>query len=93
MDYRAVLQWRTPVPEDIALRKLIYQHAVAYQDNAPASLALCGYRYDPLDLPPDKTAELWGIGVPKSMRCPKCTQALRDAGYSLWNVDAEALGS
>jgi hypothetical protein len=32
-DYQAVIQWRTPVPEDVALRKLAYQHAVAYRDN------------------------------------------------------------
>jgi hypothetical protein len=91
-DYRAVLQWRTPVPEDIALRKLAYQHGIAYRDNMPEPLALCGHQYDPLDLPPDRAVQLWGIGVPKSMRCPKCTQALRDAGYSLWNIDANALG-
>jgi hypothetical protein len=91
-DYRAVLQWRTPVPEDVALRKLAYQHAVVYRDNAPEPLALCGYQYDPLDLPPEKAVQIWGIGVPKSMRCPKCAQALRDAGYSLWNIDANALG-
>ena len=91
-DYRAVLQWRTPVPEDVALRKLAYQHAVVYRGNAPEQLALCGYQYDPLDLPPERAAQIWGLGVPKSMRCPKCTRALRDAGYSLWNIDANALG-
>jgi len=36
--------------------------------------------------------QIWGIGVPKSMRCPKCTRILREAGYSLWNIDANALG-
>jgi hypothetical protein len=93
MDYRAVLQWRTPVPEDIAQRKLVRQHAIAYKDGVPEPLALCGYRYDPLDLAPKGTAELWGIGVAKPMRCGECCQALRDAGYPLWDIDASVLGS
>jgi hypothetical protein len=80
------------VPEDVALRKLAYQHAIAYRDNVPEPLALCGYQYDPLDLPPEKAVQIWGIGVPKSMRCPKCTRVLREAGYSLWKIDANALG-
>jgi len=90
--YQAVMEWRTPVPEDYEKRVLIREHAVAYQSGTPQLLALCGYQYDPLDLPAAKVFAPWGLGVEKAMRCPACTKALRDAGYSLWNLDPWALG-
>lgn len=92
MNYQAVMEWRTPVPEDYEKRVLIREHAVGYLGRAPQPLALCGYQYDPLDLPADNVQALWGLGVEKPMRCPACTKALRDAGYSLWNIDPWALG-
>jgi hypothetical protein len=90
--YQAVMEWRQPVPEDYEKRVLIREHAVAYRERVPQPLALCGYKYDPLDLPSDKVFAPWGLGVEKPMRCPVCTKTLRDAGYQLWNVDPWALG-
>ena len=79
-------------PEDYEKRMLIREHAVAYRNGAPQPLALCGYQYDPLDLPAAKVFAPWGLGVERAMRCPACTKALRDAGYTLWNLDPWALG-
>lgn len=92
LNYQAVMEWRTPVPEAYGKRVLSREHAVRYLDRTPQPLALCGYWYDPLDLPADNVAALWGLGVEKPMRCPACAKALRDAGYSLWNIDPWALG-
>jgi hypothetical protein len=82
-----VYQWREPVPEDLALRDLVYQHAVDSRDGDPKPTALCGYRYDPRYL-----GALWGIGVAKSDRCPKCTQLLKDAHVSTWNIEPNVFG-
>jgi hypothetical protein len=73
-------------------RGITAQHAVTYTDRLPAPAALCGYQYDPADLPAAKTAILWGIGIPKAARCPTCAQALRAQHYALWDIDPWALG-
>lgn len=93
VSYQGVFQWREQTVGDNDKRVLTYQHAVAYLDGVPEPVALCGYQYGPDDLPPPRTAVIWGIGVPKRQRCPGCTAALRKAGYTLWDVDARALGS
>jgi hypothetical protein len=97
LNYQAVMEWRSPVPEDYGKRVLIRQHAVSYLDRAPQPLALCGYRYDPLDLPADNVAALWGLGVEnlcgaRRVRRPCTTQAIhsgtstpgRWAAYKTW---------
>lgn len=90
--YQGVCQWQSPVPEDYRQRVLAWQHALVYRGRVPQPAALCGYRYDLEDLPREGTAAIWGLGIPKSKRCPKCTQGLREAGYELWNIDQWALG-
>lgn len=86
-----VSQWREPVPEDPALRRLLYQHAVVYQEGKPEPAAICRYQYDPRDLA-DDGMRIWGLAVDKWDRCRKCTQLLRDAGQSIWNIEPGALG-
>jgi hypothetical protein len=85
--YGAVDEWRTPVPDDYSQRVRVRQHAVTYQDGAPRPQAMCGYQYDPLDCPPDGPRQLWGLGVPKNLRCQECVQALRDGKYQSWDID------
>ena len=90
--YQGIFEWRKPVPEEFSKRELVYQHAVAYLDGVPQPSALCGYQYSQDDLPPPKTAVIWGLGVSKRRRCPTCTIALRKAGYGLWDINPRALG-
>jgi hypothetical protein len=85
--YRAVDEWRTPVPDDYSQRERARQHAVTYQNGVPRPQALCGYQYDPLDCPPDGHPQIWGLGVPKYLRCKECEKALRDGGYPAWDID------
>jgi hypothetical protein len=87
MAYTAVDEWRTPVPDDYSQRERVRQHAVTSQDGVPRPQALCGYQYDPLDCPPDGPRQIWGLGVPKYLRCKECEKALRDGGFPAWNIE------
>jgi hypothetical protein len=83
----AVDEWRTPVPDDYSQRERVRQHAVTFQDGVPRPQALCGYQYDPLDCPQDGRAQIWGLGVPKYLRCKECEKALRDGGFPGWDIE------
>jgi hypothetical protein len=80
-------EWRKPVPDDYSQRQRVGHHAVISQNGVPQLQALCGYRYDPLDFPPDGKTQWWGLGVPKYQRCRECQRALRAGGFPTWNID------
>lgn len=90
--YGGVAEWRTQVHEDFQEWVVVYEHAVNWEeaDTSPP-LALCGYQYDPLDVPVGRRKTIWGLGVPRSKRCPKCTKELRDIGYRFWDIDPGSL--
>ena len=90
-DFRGVYEYG-PRAQGNEGRAIIRQHALTYIDGVPESATLCGFHYAADDLPVGHTAILWGIGIPKPMRCPTCTQALRAEHYTLWNIDPWALG-
>ena len=87
MAYQAVDEWRTPVPDDYSQRERVRQHAVTFQNGRPRPQALCGYQYDPLDCPPDGPRQIWGLGVPKYLRCKECEKALRDGRFPAWDIE------
>ena len=90
-DFRGVYEYG-PAAQGNDGRAIIRQHALTYIDGIPQSAAVCGYHYAAEALPVGHTAIVWGIGIPRPMRCPTCTQALRAEHYTLWNIDPWALG-